>query len=83
MQGVLESIPILHFSLIIIVKGNKRSPTIALHVVMCVFGICSWEDLEYTQSLQRHLLSLFSLFAAVHSRQHSRSQAVPLNSTSG
>lgn len=53
MQGVLESIPILHFSLIIIVKGNKRSATIALHVIMCVFGICSCEDLEYTHRVCR------------------------------
>lgn len=52
-QRVLGSIPVLHFFLIIIVKGKKRSSTIALHAVMCVFGICSQDDLEDTRRVCR------------------------------
>lgn len=49
-KGGLGSVPILHFFLIIIVKGNKRSSTIALHAVMFVFGICGQDDLEHTHT---------------------------------
>lgn len=55
---MLGSIPIVHFFLMIIVKGNEKSSTIALHAVMCVFGICIQNDLEYTHTESAEALAL-------------------------
>lgn len=63
-----------------------KSTTVAL-CVTCSFNILSWDEFrihrESSASPQSHLLSLFSIFAVVHSRQHLWSQTVSLNPPSG